>query len=168
MIPWLSLRWRAGLWTLALLSALVVPVLVQVTGTHHGHWVGGGGGDWWREIVLPWSARFQAMVGVLTVAGWASFAAPPMPLRRQSVSVGLVAGLTGALVTLLAAGPPWLWLYRLGATAPGPLFSAMIWVGAAVLLSGLMAGGLGAFGLSALAALLGCASGGAIIWLAWA
>jgi hypothetical protein len=167
-LAWLNpRRWSAGLWGVALLCAVVVPVLVHIAGPHHSHWAGVGAQGWWGGLVVPWSARLQAMMGVLTVAGWAAWAGPEMPLRRHALAAGAVAGLTGAAVSLLAAAPPWVWLFRIGAAAPSTIMGHMVWVGLAVTTSGVVAGSTGALGLGALAALLGGLSGGTIVWLGW-
>ena len=105
---WLSpRRWSAGLWGIALLSALVVPFMVHVAGPHQTHWLGTQSPDWWTESIIPWSARLQALVGVVAVGGWAAWSGPPMPDRRRAVIAGAASGLGGAAVALLAAAPPW-------------------------------------------------------------
>ncbi|MCB9524399.1 MAG: hypothetical protein H6702_13655 [Myxococcales bacterium] len=160
-------RWAGGLWGLALLGALVVPVVVHVSAAHHAHWAGVAQGPYWRGLVLPWSGRLQALVGVFAVGGWAAWAAPADPRAGRRILLGLIAGLGGFAVTALAATPPWVWLHRLGAAPVGPLVKTAALAALAVGAAGAVAGAGGSRLPGGLAAALGTLSGLGLVWLTW-
>ncbi len=156
-----------GLWGLAVLSAVVVPVLAEVAAVHRGHWAGAATGPFWASVVVPWAGRTWTFLVVMALAGWAASAAPAHPRVGRRIAGGVVAGAGGALVCALAAMPGWIWLARLGAAAPGTLAVAYGAGFAALLCSGVVAGasapGIGEPGGAA----VGAVSGGALLWATW-
>lgn len=160
-------RTGAGLWVLATLAAVIVPGFVEVAAVHRTHWVGVGAGSFWAGFVVPWAARVWSLVVLTALAGWAATAASRHPSGRRRALDGVLGGLTGVAVCLLAALPAWIWLLRLGAAPAGALAQAFALSAAGPLVSGAVAGAAGAALDEAPAALAGAVTGGLVLWSTW-
>jgi len=149
------------------LSAVVVPVVVEIAAAHRGHWAGAGVGPFWSTLVVPWAGRGWALVCVLALAGWAASAAPAHPRLGRRLLGGLAAGAAGAVVCALAAAPGWIWLARLGVASPGTLVLAYFAGLSALLCAGMAAGASALVVGEPGGAAVGAAAGGALVWVTW-
>ena len=147
------------------LSAAAAPIFIHVAVTHRSHWYGGGAGPYWGSFVLPWTVRIWSLVVLVAVAGWAAGARSEHPVLLKRARRGGIAGAAGAIVAGVAALPSWIWIVRLNVTEPSEflLQCASGWL--AALLGAVTAGAIGAFVPVALAAGLGLATGGALVWM---
>jgi len=154
-------RGGAGLGVLALVSAWTVPVFAMVATEHQEHWSGSAGADYWAGVVAPWSSRVWAVIGVAILAGWTAGAAPPASIRGQSVTTGLMFGLMGSFVYLVASIPAWIWMIRLGGGGASGVTASAMWAWAPLAL-GAVAAGVLRRGVGQAGAALGGAAVGAI------
>ncbi|MFN3202236.1 MAG: hypothetical protein ACE366_27780 [Bradymonadia bacterium] len=157
--------WRiatsGGLWGVVVISALVLPLYTHAAAVHRTHWFGQTG-DVWRGQVVQTGALIWSILVVLAIAGCVAGWTLVDPRRRAVRSVAL--GAWPAFVALLASVPGWIWLVRLGIADSGQVGDVLAQVGAAPILTGVVAGAARPWVPMSAAALLGAATGGAFIW----
>lgn len=157
--------WRiaagGGLWGVAVLSAVIVPLFVHSAVLHRTHWFGHEA-DPWRAFVLHGGSTTWATLALLATAGCAAGWSLADPRRR--LARGVVLGAWPGVVALVAAVPGWLWLSRLGLVEPERVLQAVLLVGSAPLLAGVIASASRVWLPMAPAAALGGGAGGAYLW----
>lgn len=154
-------RHGAGLWALALLSALAQPVMVHCAALHRMHWSPGPAPEFWRTLG-PSLCAVWAAVGTLALAGWAAGtrAGTQGLSTPRRVLAGAQVGALGWAVWSLAAVPAFVWIARLGVPELiGPAAISIGVVGVVALLAGTL-GRVQPFG-GTIAGMLG---GSALLW----
>lgn len=154
-------RHGAGLWTLGLLSAVALPIMVHVSALHRMHWAPGPAAVFWRGLgpglCLGWTA-----VGTLALAGWAAGtqAGSHGVSSTRRLLAGLQVGALGWAVWCAAAIPAFVWIARLGVPElTGSVAASAGVLGAVALIAGAV-GRVQPFG-GVVAGLLG---GSALLW----
>ena len=150
---------------LAVLSAVIVPVFIEIAATHRGHW-GLGLTGFWMPFVVSWAARIWALLMVVGLAGWAGGigAEDPRLYPRLAWSAGAAAA--GWLLIMLSAVPGWVWLGRLTGAGVEVAWRAGL-ATLPVLLSAIIAGPVGRLVGDAGGALAGGVVGSGLLWLVW-
>jgi hypothetical protein len=154
---------RAGLWPLAMASALVGPVFVTVALAHRLQWPVGDA-EPWTGFIVPWTWRaWSAVIGTL-LAAFAASVAPPDPRLVRRLTGALARAAVGWGVWVVAALPAAVWLVRLGA-ASGSVVAARFATGAVlVAAAALVSAALGARAPAAVAGLAGAAVALGPLW----
>lgn len=154
-------RQGAGLWPLALLSALALPVIVHCAALHRMHWTPGPAAEFWRSLGPTLCAVWTAL-GTLALAGWAAgtqAGSHGLSSTRRALA-GAQVGVLGWAVWCLAAVPGLVWVSRLGVPDLAGAAALSVGVlGVVALLAGVV-GRVQPFG-GAIAGLLG---GSALLW----
>lgn len=156
-------RHGRGLWSLAILSAVLPPVALHVAALHRGHWFPGAAAEFWQRFGAV-CAHGWALVGVIGLVGWVAAVRPQAPGAGFWIRAALGAriGLLGWGVWCAAALPGFIWSARLG--IPG-IFEAVVPAAAIVGVAAALAGALG--GWRALAGILGgVIVGPVLLWVA--
>lgn len=156
-------RHGRGLWGLALLSAVIMPLALHVAALHRGHWAPGPAGPFWAQFA-GWATVAWSVLGAVALAGWIGGARPDTPGASRWWRLGLglrIAGL-GWLVWCAAAIPGLVWAARLGVPAVGDAALPQMGV---LALAAALAGAVGSWrGFAGV--LAGGLGGAALVWVA--
>ena len=155
-----------GLGLLALTSALLIPLSLELIFSHRDQWFVGH--ERWQDEVLPWAWRGHTILLTALLSGWSAdralFFTPTLPARAR---LAALIGISGALCSATFAIPGWVWLARLDLISGGEATLAALLNLIPLLIAGALSGLLGHRFPPPLAALLSICLATAFTFVMW-
>ena len=131
-----------GLGLLALTSALLIPLSLELIFSHRDQWFIGH--ERWQDEVLPWAWRGHTLLFTVLLSGWSAdralFFTSTLPARAR---LAAFIGLSGALCSAFFAIPGWVWLARLDLISGGEASLAALLDFIPLMSAGVLSGLLG-------------------------